>query len=117
MKKIVMLAAAATLMLGACATAPTTTKDDAMSAISMAKQETAKAKKVNYEWRDTGTMIKDAEKALDEGKDEEALKLANAALALYCMDEGKGLANSVERATRSLKSGAALETFKKLVNS
>lgn len=48
---------------------------------------------------------------------QENVVIANAALALYCMDEGKGLANSVERATRSLKSGAALETFKKLVNS
>lgn len=48
---------------------------------------------------------------------QENVVIANAALALYCMDEKKGLANSVERATRSLKSGAALETFKKLVNS
>ena len=63
MKKIAMLAAAATLLLGACATAPTVSKDDAMSAISMAKQETAKAKKVNYEWRDTGKIIKKAEEA------------------------------------------------------
>lgn len=47
---------------------------------------------------------------------QENVVIANAALALYSMDEGKGLARSVERAARSLKSGAALEIFKKLVN-
>ena len=47
---------------------------------------------------------------------QESVVIANAALALYCMDEEKGLAHNVERAARSLKSGAALETFKKLVN-
>jgi anthranilate phosphoribosyltransferase len=41
--------------------------------------------------------------------------VANSAFALYCMDEGRGLEHSVERARRSLESGAALGTFKKLV--
>jgi anthranilate phosphoribosyltransferase len=41
--------------------------------------------------------------------------IANAALALFSMDESKGLARSVERARRSLESGAALSTFKHLV--
>ena len=79
MKKIAMLAAAATLLLGACATAPTVSKDDAMSAISMAKQETAKAKKVNYEWRDTGKIIKKAEEAMKKEEYATAVKLANQA--------------------------------------
>ncbi|MGW8314871.1 MAG: anthranilate phosphoribosyltransferase [Bacteroidales bacterium] len=47
---------------------------------------------------------------------QEDVVVANAALALYCMDEGKGLEHHVERASRSLRSGAALETFKQLVN-
>ena len=41
--------------------------------------------------------------------------LANAALALYCMDESKGLPRSLERASESLESGEALKAFKKLV--
>ena len=79
MKKIVMLAAAATLMLGACATAPSMTKQDASVAIEMAKQETAKAKKVNYEWRDTGKIIKKAEEAMKKEDYATADKLANKA--------------------------------------
>ncbi len=53
-----------------------------------------------------------------EGRGTEAQEnvvIANAALALLCMDEGKGLDNCLERATRSLRSGAALKTFKNLV--
>lgn len=40
---------------------------------------------------------------------------ANAAFALYCMDEEKGLPYSMDRARHSLKSGKALEAFTKLV--
>ncbi len=79
MKKIAMLAAAATLMLGACATAPTVSKDDAMAAISAAKTEQGKAKKVNYEWRDTGKIIKKAEEAMKKEDYATAVKLANKA--------------------------------------
>jgi anthranilate phosphoribosyltransferase len=53
-----------------------------------------------------------------EGRGSEAQQRvveANAAFALYCMDEGKGLDSGLERSRRSLKSGAALEKFKKLV--
>jgi anthranilate phosphoribosyltransferase len=46
---------------------------------------------------------------------QENVVIANAALALYCMDEMKGLDSCIERATHSLKSGAALQNFKKLV--
>jgi starvation-inducible outer membrane lipoprotein len=79
MKKIAMLAAATTLLLGACATAPTTTKEDAMAAISAAKAEQAKAKKVKYEWRDTGKIIKSAEEAMKKEDYANAVKLANKA--------------------------------------
>ncbi len=41
--------------------------------------------------------------------------LANAAFALYCMDEDKGLTSSLDRARLSLESGAALNAFTKLV--
>ncbi|MDX2430095.1 MAG: anthranilate phosphoribosyltransferase [Bacteroides sp.] len=41
--------------------------------------------------------------------------LANAAFALYCMDEEKGLQSSMDRARLSLESGAALEALTKLV--
>ena len=79
MKKIAMLAAAATLLLGACATAPTASKDDAMAAISAAKMEQKKAKKVKYEWRDTGKIIKKAEEAMKKEDYATAVKLANKA--------------------------------------
>lgn len=41
--------------------------------------------------------------------------VANAAFAIYCMDESRRIENSMERARHSLESGAALDTFKKLV--
>jgi len=41
--------------------------------------------------------------------------MANAAFALYCMEEEKGLQNSIDRARRSLESGDALKAFKYLV--
>ncbi len=53
-----------------------------------------------------------------EGKGEEAqnnVALANSAYALHCMDESRGLDESLERARRSLESGAALQCFRKLV--
>ena len=47
---------------------------------------------------------------------QEQVVISNAALALFCMDESQGLDRCAERATRSLRSGAAGEFFKKLVN-
>jgi anthranilate phosphoribosyltransferase len=47
---------------------------------------------------------------------QEQVVISNAALALFCMDESQGLDRCAERATRSLRSGAAGEIFKKLVN-
>ena len=44
-----------------------------------------------------------------------AVVTANAAFALFCMDESGGLEASLERAGRSLESGAAYDTFKKLM--
>ncbi len=53
-----------------------------------------------------------------EGKGTQAqndVVVANAAFALFCMDESKGLDICLERAKQSLTSGLALETFKNLV--
>lgn len=44
-----------------------------------------------------------------------AAVIANAAMALYCVDRKAGLKAAVEKATESLKSGKALEAFKKLM--
>ena len=55
-----------------------------------------------------------------EGKGSRAQKdvvVANAALALFCMDESRGLGACQDRARESLESGSALRTFKKLVES
>ncbi|MDF1575324.1 MAG: anthranilate phosphoribosyltransferase [Bacteroidales bacterium] len=41
--------------------------------------------------------------------------VANAALALYCMDETAGMEQSLERAGQSLRSGSAYSAFKKLI--
>ena len=55
-----------------------------------------------------------------EGKGSHAqndVVVANAAFALYCMDESRGIEICLERARDSLKSGSALSTFKNLVES
>jgi nucleoid-associated protein YgaU len=56
-----------------------TTADEAAAAISAAKAANAKAKAEGYQWRDTGKLIKKAEKALKAGNAEKAIKLANKA--------------------------------------
>jgi len=47
---------------------------------------------------------------------QEEVVLANAGLALYCAAPSLGFEGAVEKARESLKSGKALETFKKLIN-
>ncbi|MCG6887172.1 MAG: hypothetical protein LJE74_08185 [Proteobacteria bacterium] len=81
MKKITLLVAAAALFLGACASTPSQThnKNDAIGAITAAEHQTARAKNVGYEWRDTGKLIKKAQEALKNGQYDEAVKLANEA--------------------------------------
>lgn len=79
MKKIMILAAVAVLTISACASGPTHTKNDATGAISAAEHETARAKKKNYEWRDTGKLIKKAKEALKKDDFDTAVKLANKA--------------------------------------
>ena len=47
---------------------------------------------------------------------QEAVIIANAGMALYAADQSAGIEASMDRAKESLKSGKALEAFKKLVN-
>jgi len=67
------------LAVGCASTTEEVGQDDAAAAISVAKKANAKAKAEEYEWRDTGKLIKQAEKALADGKYDEAIKLANKA--------------------------------------
>lgn len=69
------------LLLAGCAGTPEVSygEADAKTAIEAAKAATAKAKSVNYEWRDTGKMIKKAEEAAKTGKFEDAVKMAKKA--------------------------------------
>ena len=53
----------------------------AVQAIADAKAANAEAKSMDYEWRDTGKLIKSAEAKLAEGDAEAAIKLANKAEA------------------------------------
>jgi len=55
------------------------TEQGAKDAIAAAKSANEQAKAINNEWRDTGKIIKQAEKANSEGKCDEAMKLANKA--------------------------------------
>lgn len=55
------------------------TEQGAKDAIAAAKAANEKASAAKNEWRDTGALIKKAEKALADGKCDEAMKLANQA--------------------------------------
>jgi hypothetical protein len=83
MRVVALLAAA--LLLTACATTPppepkkSATMQDAATAIQSAQQARDKADAVGHEWRDTGAMIGDAQKALGAQQYDEAVKLANEA--------------------------------------
>ena len=60
-------------------TGGTSQEQAAKDAIAAAKEANTRAKAVGYEWRDTGKIIDSAEKALADGKYDEAIKLANKA--------------------------------------
>ncbi len=49
-------------------------------------------------------------------EEQNAAVIANAAMALYCVDRNAGMIKAVEKAADALKSGKALESFKKLMN-
>ena len=64
------------LITGCASTDESSDSVSAEQAIADAKAANAEAKAVNYEWRDTGKMIKKAEKKLEAGDDEGAIKIA-----------------------------------------
>lgn len=66
-------------IVGCAGTTETESTGSAADAIAAAKAANTKAKKENYEWRDTGKLIKKAEKAMKDGDDAAAIKLANKA--------------------------------------
>ncbi len=67
------------LITGCASTDEASDEVTAAQAIADAKAANAEARALNYEWRDTGKLIAKAEKALEAGNDEEAIKLANQA--------------------------------------
>lgn len=71
--KTIIMAATFTALSGAYLPAQAA---DAVAAIAAAKDAQKQAATVDGEWRDTGKMIKKAEKLLKEGKTDEAAKLA-----------------------------------------
>ena len=85
MRTTARFSAAVALSLGLLAGCATTGEDNtctnAANAIADAKAASAEAAALGNEWRDTGKMIKNAEKALAEEDCEKALALANDALA------------------------------------
>ncbi|MEQ9412964.1 MAG: anthranilate phosphoribosyltransferase [Cyclobacteriaceae bacterium] len=67
------------------------------------------------------TMEEAAEifKNILEGRGTEAqnaVVVANAGMALYCGNKDQGIAKAIAKAEEALQSGAALQTFKKLIN-
>ena len=83
MRTIARLLAAAALigLLAGCATTGDDKAATAEQAISDAKAANAEAAALGFEWRDTGSLIKDAQAAFDAGDFDKALALANQALA------------------------------------
>ncbi|VAW50605.1 hypothetical protein MNBD_GAMMA06-1684 [hydrothermal vent metagenome] len=69
------------LITGCASTDEVAESSSAEQAIADAKAANAEAKAVNYEWRDTGKVIKKAEEKLAAGDEAGALKLANKAKA------------------------------------
>lgn len=76
-----VMALALTVAVGCSSTSEqgTSSEQAAKEAIAAAKAAYAKALKEDWAWRDTGKIIKKAEKDLAAGKYDEAIKLANKA--------------------------------------
>lgn len=79
MKKLVPFMIATVLLVAACGAQQKHTKNDAAGAIMAAEQANKKAKKVGFEWRDTGKIIKKAKAAAKDGEFDAAVKQANKA--------------------------------------
>jgi len=81
LKKLLMLCAAGTLVLGAATFAAD--KAEAEKAIAAAKAAQEAAAAAGGEWRDTGKMMDKAEKALAAKKYDDAVKMAGKAQFQY----------------------------------
>ena len=79
LRTIGLITILAGVIVGCAGTTEQDSAGSAADAIAAAKAANAKAKKETYEWRDTGKLIKKAEKALTDGNDAKAIKLANKA--------------------------------------
>lgn len=79
MKKFVPFFIATALVLAACGAPQKHNEKDAAAAIAAAKATDTKAKKAEFEWRDTGKIIAKAETAAKDGEFDEAVKQANKA--------------------------------------
>jgi len=76
--------ALATLLLSGCATTGSSdssaaTQESYNAAVAAAKSSIKIAKKANYEWRDSGKILKKADKVAKSGDFEKAIKMANKA--------------------------------------
>lgn len=79
MKLLVPFFIATALILSACGVQQTHTDKDAAAAIAAAEATNKKAAKAEFEWRDTGKIIKQAKAAAKDGDFDKAVKLANKA--------------------------------------
>jgi len=79
MRKFVPFLIATALVLSACGAQQTQTDKDAAAAITAAEAANNKAKKAEFEWRDTGDIIKKAKELAKEGEFDAAVKQANKA--------------------------------------
>jgi hypothetical protein len=77
LKKVLAAVAISAFMMGSAYAAAD--KAAAEQAIAAAKESVQKAASVNGEWRDSGAMIKAAEKAMADGDFDGAVKQANKA--------------------------------------
>lgn len=80
MKKFAILALTSLFLLSASACASGPAKEEVEKTIAAAKAENAAAKKMGFEWRDAGKVIKKAEEHLKAGDNEDAMKQAKKAL-------------------------------------
>lgn len=103
-------------LITGCASTGDSESVSAEQAIAEAKTANAAAKAANYEWRDTGKIIEQAEAKLAEGDEEGAIALANKAKAqaenavAQAEEENKKFLNAnsdAAMAASSASSGAA----------
>lgn len=101
MKKTI-LTASLSLLLAACASngGTSASADDASKAISAAEAANKKAASVGYEWRDTGKMIKAAQKAAEAKEYAKAVSLATKA-------EHQGM-NAVKQQAEQAKAASSI---------